>query len=502
MSTSAVITLEPNGTVTRRRYRALGVCPDNDFTVVLDGVTYRGVFTTQWDDDHGAWVYAFSAISRDGVAAWGSQTVVAKHPPRRVALRGREPLYGQTFSLPDAHARRKPVGLLQLLGRQRAHRVDRGSRHRCGDVAAGPVGRGHSVRGDDSRAQDRSPVIRTRPGTPSPSPPRRPRSSGAWIWGSRPRRPRGCATSNGLFTGFTTRLPGTGAALPELDPDLRLDRSGSLLALAHDAGRLQRRRAASTRNSSPGVALADLGFTGGEDFAVTVVFRPLAGLEFIDQVGLYVGASSGALTRAGTIVFGAPERYSVHSENGADHSGRFFGFGLDAQRRDDGDDHQGAGAWRYTVDGVEWNPQAPPAFLDGLADLTAGVFAVTPPQRQPGQEHRDRFVLAGRGYFGAGPLTAPVDLELFATLACAGASQTSVRASDSELDTRSVPWRTSWAVALPIDSNRPWMGSAVRPGWKPTQALRPLALATYSARSATLITCSQLSASSCSRKNG
>ena len=37
-----------------------------------------------------------------------------------------------------------------------------------------------------------------------------------------------------------------------------------------------------------------------------------------------------------------------------------------------------SGAWRYYIDGVEWNPQAPPAFLDGVADLTAGVFAVTP----------------------------------------------------------------------------------------------------------------------------
>ena len=37
-----------------------------------------------------------------------------------------------------------------------------------------------------------------------------------------------------------------------------------------------------------------------------------------------------------------------------------------------------AGAWRYYVDGVEWNPLAPPAFLDGRADLIAGIFAITP----------------------------------------------------------------------------------------------------------------------------
>ena len=61
-----------------------------------------------------------------------------------------------------------------------------------------------------------------------------------------------------------------------------------------------------------------------------------------------------------------------------------------------------SGAWRYYVDGVEWNPLAPPAFLDGRADLTAGVFAITPLNGNR-QEHRDRFVLAGRGHLGAVP---------------------------------------------------------------------------------------------------
>jgi hypothetical protein len=37
-----------------------------------------------------------------------------------------------------------------------------------------------------------------------------------------------------------------------------------------------------------------------------------------------------------------------------------------------------AGAWHYHVDGLEWNPLAPPNFLDGRGDLVAGVFAITP----------------------------------------------------------------------------------------------------------------------------
>ena len=111
---------------------------------------------------------------------------------------------------------------------------------------------------------------------------------------------------------------------------------------------------------------------------MTATFRPLTGLEFIDQVGLYVGRQQRRLTRAGTIVFGGPERYSVHSQNGADHGGRFFGFGFNGNDGMTVTITRESGAWRYYVDGVEWNPLAPPAFLDGRADLIAGIFAITP----------------------------------------------------------------------------------------------------------------------------
>ena len=187
----------------------------------------------------------------------------------------------------------------------------------------------------------------------------------------------GLRDADGRFTGLTTRLPGTGAALPELDPLLRLDTGAGLLALRTTQADFNG-GAGLAGNSSPGVALADLGFTGDEDFAVTAIFRPLLGLEFIDQVGVYVGASSASLTRAGTIVFGAPERYSVHSENGADHGGRFFGFGFDGSDGMTVTITREAGAWRYYIDGVEWTPPAPPAFLDGRMDLIAGMFAITP----------------------------------------------------------------------------------------------------------------------------
>jgi hypothetical protein len=181
-------------------------------------------------------------------------------------------------------------------------------------------------------------------------------------------------------------------ALSESDPNLRLDAGSGLLFLGTTRADFNGAAGLDT-NSSPGVALADLGFTGEGDFAVTAVLRPLVGLQFIDQVGVYVGASSGALTRAGTIVFGAPERYSVHSQDGADHSGRFFGFGFDGADGMTVTITRESGTWRYSIDGVEWNPQAPPAFLDGRMDLTAGVYAITPLNVNPKSIAIDSFSL-------------------------------------------------------------------------------------------------------------
>jgi len=182
---------------------------------------------------------------------------------------------------------------------------------------------------------------------------------------------------NGAFTGFTTRLPGTGGALAALDPNLLLDAASGVLQLKSTQTDING-AAGLTIASMPGVSLGDLGVTGSEDFAVTVAFGPLTALAFIDQVGLYIGTSSDAVTRAGTIVFGAPERYSVHSQNGADHGGRFFGFGLDVSDGMTVSITRQNGVWRYFVDELEWTPASPPDFLDGAAGLVAGIFAITP----------------------------------------------------------------------------------------------------------------------------
>ena len=44
--------------------------------ITVDGVLYKGVFLRCWDDDHGMWVQAFTALSDDGTALWGAGAAI------------------------------------------------------------------------------------------------------------------------------------------------------------------------------------------------------------------------------------------------------------------------------------------------------------------------------------------------------------------------------------------------------------------------------------------
>lgn len=372
---SQLVTLRPNGTITGAVSGTWRFFAGGNLELTLAGVTYCGVVSTEWDHDHGAWVHAFSALSRDGVAVWGSKLVVDPHP-RVERLRDRQALHGHTFALPLPEPRGDPkkVHSYSLTAGPSGLTVDRETGEIIWQPTLSQVGLSHEV---VARAVDIAPdaadhtlyvfsvtalsanVVR-----------RLDLDFGSAAAG-------GLQDAGGEFTGLTARLPGTGGDLPTADPNLHLDPAAGHLVLSTTQADFFGGAGLATA-SVPGAALADLGFTGAEDFAVTAQFAPLVGLEFIDQVGVYVGASSAALTRAGTIVFGAPERYAVHSENFADHSARFFGFGLDVSDGMTVTITREGGGSRYFIDGVEWNPLAPATFLDGRADLTAGVFAITP----------------------------------------------------------------------------------------------------------------------------
>lgn len=376
MNASVVVRLERDGRVTGPVTGRWSLGHRDGFEIVLGDVAYRGVASTEWDDENGAWVQAFSAISPDGVAVWGSHTVVSRRAPRIVPLSPRAPLYGETFTrtLPEPHGDRKDEYSYSVVSGPAGLTVDRATGVVSWRPALSDVGIPQVV---TIRA------LKTEVGDPDQTWYRFTLTASSLTVVRRLDLPFSAAAAGGLrdsagvFTGLTTRLPGTGAALPENDPNLLLDPAAGVLRVGTTRSDFNG-GAGLAVSSSPGASLAALGFTGSEDFAVTAVFAPLVGLQFIDQVGLYVGSSSAAVTRAGTIVFGAPEYYSTHSQNGADNGGRFFGFGFNGSDGMTVTIAREAGVWRYTIDGVDWTPVAPPSFLDGLADLTAGVFAITP----------------------------------------------------------------------------------------------------------------------------
>ncbi|WP_336788016.1 LamG-like jellyroll fold domain-containing protein [Paenibacillus sp. MMO-177] len=70
---SSYITLTKNNKVTgdtKGTWKATG---RNEAELTLDGVTYKGVFVKGWDPTAARFVMTFTAISKDGVAVWGSK---------------------------------------------------------------------------------------------------------------------------------------------------------------------------------------------------------------------------------------------------------------------------------------------------------------------------------------------------------------------------------------------------------------------------------------------
>lgn len=110
----------------------------------------------------------------------------------------------------------------------------------------------------------------------------------------------GVPDADGLGTGLTHRLPGTGTGLPERDPNLRLNTEKAQLELTTTESDLNTQFKLG-RGEYLGVRLADLGFTGPEDFAATVTILNIPALEFVGQFGLYAGTDSAENIRGGLL---------------------------------------------------------------------------------------------------------------------------------------------------------------------------------------------------------
>jgi hypothetical protein len=202
---------------------------------------------------------------------------------------------------------------------------------------------------------------------------------------------RSLLDSAGVGVGLTHRLPGTGRALPERDPNLRLDTARGRLELTTTNSDINRQFQLH-HGEYLGVRLSDLGFTGAEDFAVTATIPDIPALEFVGQFGLYAGARSDRNIRGGLISSrrGEPGQYTqflVNNEQGRDrdlHKVGLLSTGTDLRLTL----KRTAGKYALTVANLTAGSSSTlairhPDFLDDQRDLYVGLFGANTQSRVP-----------------------------------------------------------------------------------------------------------------------
>jgi ferric-dicitrate binding protein FerR (iron transport regulator) len=184
----------------------------------------------------------------------------------------------------------------------------------------------------------------------------------------------------GQGIGLTRRLSGTGADLPERDPNLLLRTERRALEFTTTRSDLNTQDRMRT-GEYLGVRLRDLGFTGAEDFEIRATIPSIPGLKVVGQFGLYVGSRSDRNIRGGLISWPRPDTYRlflVNNSGGIDSD--IYEVGLMTS----GDDLRLAlrrigGRYSLVVDDLTRRSSstlaiAHPAFLDGETDLDVGLF--------------------------------------------------------------------------------------------------------------------------------
>jgi hypothetical protein len=195
--------------------------------------------------------------------------------------------------------------------------------------------------------------------------------------------------AEGRGTGLTARLPGTGAALPRLDPNLRLRPDRRVLELTTTRSDLNTKEGMPT-GEYLGVRLRDLGFTGSEDFEVRAKIPSIPSLKVVGQFGLYAGSGNDRNIRGGLISAPEPDTYRlflVNNSGGVDSD--YYEVGLMMS----GDDPELAlrrigGRYKLVVDDPKRGRSSTleivhPAFLDNVGDLHVGLFGANTQSNVP-----------------------------------------------------------------------------------------------------------------------
>jgi ferric-dicitrate binding protein FerR (iron transport regulator) len=186
--------------------------------------------------------------------------------------------------------------------------------------------------------------------------------------------------AKGRGTGLTHRLPGTGRRLKKNDDNLFLNQAAGQLELTTTNSDLNTQFQLD-QGEYVGIKLSDLGFTGAEDFALTVVVPNIPALERVGQFGLFAGPRSDGSIRGGLLSSKEPEQYRqflVRNQAGNDAPPHFVGLAAS------GDDlrltlRREGKLYSLTVENLTTNhstsltmPQ--PVSLEGERDLCVGFF--------------------------------------------------------------------------------------------------------------------------------
>ena len=186
--------------------------------------------------------------------------------------------------------------------------------------------------------------------------------------------------ADGLGIGLTHRLGGTGAALAECDPNLRLRTDRGALELTTTRSDLNK-QVGMDSGEYFGLALRDLGFTGREDFTISAEVPNIPGLAEVGQFGLYAGVASDRAIRGGVLRQPAADRYQLFLVNNVNGLDQDIGeVGLTTT----GDDirftlKRVADRYSFLVENLTRHSSytltiEPSPFLDDRTDLAVGIF--------------------------------------------------------------------------------------------------------------------------------
>jgi hypothetical protein len=186
--------------------------------------------------------------------------------------------------------------------------------------------------------------------------------------------------ADGRGTGLAWRLPGTGGSLPQRDPNLRLRPDARALELTTTRSDLNTQEHMPT-GEYIGFRLAELGFSGSEDFEISATIPNIPSLKVVGQFGLYAGSSSDTNIRGGLIRRPAPDSYHLFLVNNC--------MGIDDDINEVGLITTGdnlrltlrrfGGRYSLVVDNLTRNSSstleiAHPAFLDAENNMYVGLF--------------------------------------------------------------------------------------------------------------------------------